>query len=129
MNKSRPDFFDSENTIIPRFELSKREVWPSKMFTIKLELKEFEKNNPGVPVYDASQGDGGASLGGIPKAELVRALNIFLPDEQTTMYGTPVGRADVRKAIFENYHKLDDACGLDSDNIIIGEGGRDLSGT
>jgi len=59
---SEPIYVDSPGQLVPKVGFDKRAVWPSKMFTIKLELKDFEAANPGVPTYDASQGDGGASL-------------------------------------------------------------------
>lgn len=121
-----PQFCDNEENRIPVSGYKKREVWPSKMFMIKLELDEFVKNNPGVPVYDASQGDGGMSLGGISKDEIARALLNYLPDDRTTKYGDPVGSLILRKAIFENYYRFDSDTQLTPDNIIIGDGGRDI---
>jgi aspartate aminotransferase len=96
------------------------------MFTIKLELNDFAKKHPDIPIYDASQGDGGLSLGGIPREELAEALIRFLPAQRTTMYGTPIGREDVRKAIYENYYKFDPSTELIPDHVVIGDGGRDL---
>ena len=37
---------------------------PSRMFLINKSLKVYQDKNPGSPVFDASQGDGGASLPG-----------------------------------------------------------------
>jgi len=121
-----PQYLDNAEHRVPLLRFNKREVWPSKMFTIKLELDEFTRDNPDMPVYDASQGDGGMSLGGIPKQEIARALLEYLPEERTTKYGDPVGSLILRKAIFENYYKFDSETGLSPDNIVIGDGGRDL---
>jgi len=126
MENNEPRYCDVREQQIPAFQVNKREVWPSKMFTIKLELQDFIKRHPDIPVYDASQGDGGSSLGGIPKDELAEALKRYLPDERTTQYGNPIGREDVRKAIFENYYRFDPETGLTPDHIIIGDGGRDI---
>jgi len=126
MNKSKPQYCDRSEHQIPIFSLNKRGVWPSKMFTIKLELNDFIKNNPGIPVYDASQGDGGLSLGGIPRKELAEALIRYLPEERTTQYGDPIGREDVRKAIYQNYYRFDKETGLTPDHIVLGDGGRDI---
>jgi len=123
---TEPEYVDTPAQTIPKVAFDKRGVWPSKMFTIKLELKDFETANPGVPTYDASQGDGGASLGGIPPEELAAALVKYLPKNCSTKYGDPVGRADVRKAIFENYHRFDSDSGLSPDRVVIGDGGRDI---
>lgn len=123
---NEPVYWDNPENRIPVIEFNKREVWPSKMFVIKLELSEFSRDNPDIPIYDASQGDGGMSLGGIPPDELAEALLRFLPSDRSTKYGDPVGRADVRKAIFENYYGFDTQTGLTPDNIVIGDGGRDV---
>ncbi len=122
----RPQYIDKKEHRFPVFRFSRREVWPSKMFTIKLELEEFTRNNPDKPVYDASQGDGGMSLGGIPKNEIAQALLNYLPEERTTKYGDPIGSFILRKVIFENYYKFDSETGLSPDNIVIGDGGRDI---
>jgi len=59
----QPVFFDPQALRIPSQALQKRNIQPSKMFLIKEELKTFAQNNPQEKLYDASQGDGGASLG------------------------------------------------------------------
>ncbi len=122
----KPSYCDSIDIRIPNFKLNKREVWPSKMFTIKLELNEFQKSNPTIPVYDASQGDGGMSLGGIPREEIARAIVEYLPTDRATKYGDPIGNEMIRKAIYENYYHFDSDTGLTPDNIIMGDGGRDV---
>ncbi|MEO0123172.1 MAG: aminotransferase class I/II-fold pyridoxal phosphate-dependent enzyme [candidate division WOR-3 bacterium] len=121
-----PQFCDKEENLIPVSKYNRRDVWPSKMFTIKLELDEFSKNNPNIPVYDASQGDGGMSLGGIPKQEIAEALLKYLPDNRTTKYGEPNGSFILRKAIYENYYRFDSDTGLTPENILVGDGGRDI---
>ncbi|MEO0162507.1 MAG: pyridoxal phosphate-dependent aminotransferase [candidate division WOR-3 bacterium] len=121
-----PQFFDKAENWVPIAKYPRREVWPSKMFTIKQELDEFIKDHPTVPVYDASQGDGGMSLGGIPKQEIAEALLRYLPEERATKYGEPNGSLILRKAIFENYYRFDLDTGLTPENIIIGDGGRDI---
>ena len=125
-NSSKAIYCDAPENVIPNQVVNKREVYPSKMFLIKLELQEFIKEHPDIPIYDSSQGDGGLSLGGIPREELSEALIRFLPNECTTKYGDPVGRIDVRRAIFENYYGFDHQTGLTPDHIIIGDGGRDI---
>ena len=44
------------------------DIPPSRMFLINKSLKVYHGTNPGSPTFDASQGDGGASLPGVPKA-------------------------------------------------------------
>lgn len=121
-----PQICDNEEHLIPVSKYNRRDVWPSKMFTIKLELDEFSKNNPEIPVYDASQGDGGMSLGGIPKQEIAEALLRYLPDNRTTKYGEPNGSFILRNAIYENYYRFDSDTGLTPENIVVGDGGRDI---
>lgn len=47
-----------------------QEIPPSRMFLIKKSLKVYQAQYPDLPIYDASQGDGGASLPGTPRAIL-----------------------------------------------------------
>ena len=49
------------------------DIPPSRMFLINKSLKVYQEKNPGAQVFDASQGDGGASLPGVPRAILERA--------------------------------------------------------
>ena len=121
-----PSYFDSSEHLVPISEMKRRLVKPSGMFTIKLELEEFIKENPNRNVYDASQGDGGFSLGGIPPVELTEALLRYLPQSRSTQYGNPIGREDVREAVFNHYYGFDAMTGLTPDNIIFGDGGRDM---
>ncbi len=121
----KPQPCENQRDMNPAMIFNKREVWPSKMFTIKLELDEFTRNNPDLPVYDASQGDGGMSLGGIPKQELAQALINFLPEARSTKYGEPNGSIAVRRAIFDNYYQFDSESDLTPEHIVICDGGRD----
>ena len=121
-----PKYFDSSKHLVPISAMNKRVVKPSGMFTIKLELGEFMQEYPDRNVYDASQGDGGFSLGGIPPEELAEALLRYLPQDRSTKYGNPIGREDVREAVFHNYYDFDSLTSLTPDNIIFGDGGRDL---
>ncbi|MBI4435644.1 aminotransferase class I/II-fold pyridoxal phosphate-dependent enzyme [Candidatus Uhrbacteria bacterium] len=83
------------------------------------------KEHPGVPVFDASQGDGGASLPGLSPQELAEALLRFLPQTHATSYGTPQGDVRVRRAIFQNHYHLSASLGLTLDHIVLTDGGRD----
>lgn len=96
---------------------------PSRMFLINKSLKVFQQKQPGVPVYDASQGDGGASLPGVPEALLDRAFE--LQKQHGTAYDMPFGTEAYRKAVAETYWKLDPTTGWGPANVIGTQGGRD----
>lgn len=117
-------WFDPEKSLIQPAPSSRRQLPVSNMFLIKAELETFKRQNPFLPVYDASQGDGGATLGGIHPEELSEALRKFLPKSQTTAYGKPHGDPRVRQVLLENYWKLD-VLGLTPDQMIVTDGGRD----
>ncbi len=96
---------------------------PSRMFLIKQNLKVFQQNHPDLPVYDASQGDGGASLPGVPPEILERAAAMQL--ERGTSYDMPYGTAHFRRAVVEDYWGLDASTGLGPENVVAAVGGRD----
>src|SRR5258706_16032504 len=95
---------------------------PSRMFLINKSLKVYQEKNPGVPVFDASQGDGGASLPGVPKAILERAAQMQI--EHGTSYDMPFGTEAYRKAVVEQYWKLDTGLGYGPANVLGTCGGR-----
>lgn len=96
---------------------------PSRMFLINKRLKVFQEKNPGLPVFDASQGDGGASLPGAPKEILERAAAMQI--ERGTAYDMPFGTDEFRRVIFEKYWKLDSGSGYSPANVVATAGGRD----
>ncbi|MCX6067438.1 MAG: aminotransferase class I/II-fold pyridoxal phosphate-dependent enzyme, partial [Chloroflexi bacterium] len=96
---------------------------PSRMFLINKSIKVYQEKNPGSPVYDASQGDGGASLPGVPRAILERAAQMQI--EHGTSYDMPFGTEPYRKSVVEKYWKLDPALGYGPNNILGTCGGRD----
>lgn len=102
-------------------ETMKRFVPGSNMFEIKKGLKLFLDAHPGLLIYDASQGDGGASLGGPPLQELCDAYLRFIT---STAYGQPHGDPRLRKVLLENFWKLD-SLGYTPEQIIVCDGGRD----
>jgi aspartate/methionine/tyrosine aminotransferase len=99
------------------------DIPPSRMFLINKSLKVFKEKNPDLPVYDASQGDGGASLPGTPKVILERALQLHL--EHGTSYDMPFGTDAYRKSVIEQYWKLDSSSGWGPANVLGAAGGRD----
>ncbi|HEY2981029.1 MAG TPA: pyridoxal phosphate-dependent aminotransferase [Anaerolineales bacterium] len=99
------------------------DIPPSRMFLINKSLKTYQEKNPGAPVFDASQGDGGASLPGVPKAILERAAQLQI--EHGTAYDMPFGTDAYRKAVVEQYWKLDASSGWGPANVLGTAGGRD----
>lgn len=95
----------------------------SRMFEISKSLKIFTAGNPDEPVYDASQGDGGASLPGVPVEILESAQKMQI--SHGTAYDQPYGCDEFRKALVENYWKIDSDINLIPQNFIACQGGRD----
>lgn len=96
---------------------------PSRMFLINKSLKVYKEKNPGSPVFDASQGDGGASLPGVSKELLERAAQLQI--EHGTAYDMPFGTEAFRKAVVEQYWRLEPGLGLGPANVVGTVGGRD----
>jgi aspartate/methionine/tyrosine aminotransferase len=96
---------------------------PNRMFYIRQSLNVYRQNHPGAPMYDASQGDGGASLPGTPPAILERAGQMQL--QHGTAYDLPNGPIEYRRAVIEQYWKVDAGLGITPENVIGTSGGRD----
>ncbi len=97
---------------------------PSRMFLIRDALNKYKaKMGADAPTYDASQGDGGASLPGVPVELLNRAHELQI--KQGTSYNQPWGTVQFRKAAAEQYWKLQPASGWGPENIVFVQGGRD----
>ncbi|MEL6524251.1 MAG: pyridoxal phosphate-dependent aminotransferase [Chloroflexota bacterium] len=97
---------------------------PSRMFTIKTALKTYlQKAGEGASSYDASQGDGGASLPGVPRKYLERAVELQI--EHGTGYDKPFGTVAFREATAEQYWGFQADTGFGPENIIFTQGGRD----
>ncbi len=97
---------------------------PSRMFLIRDALKKYkEKAGADAPTFDASQGDGGASLPGVPAEILQRATELQI--KHGTAYDQPWGTPMFRKAAVEQYWKLDASTGWGEANICFVQGGRD----
>ena len=99
------------------------DIPPSRMFLINKSLKVYQEKNPGSPIYDASQGDGGASLPGVPRQILERAAQLQI--EHGTAYDMPFGTDAYRKLVIEQYWKLDSSSGWGPANVLGTAGGRD----
>jgi aspartate/methionine/tyrosine aminotransferase len=95
----------------------------SRMFEINEALKIYLDREPGGTVFDASQGDGGASLPGVSKELLHSAHRLQL--EHGTGYDKPFGTPAYRRAVVEDYWGLDASTGWGPLNVIACQGGRD----
>ena len=99
------------------------QIPPSRMFLIKRGLKAFKDAYPERSTFDASQGDGGASLPGVSADILDRAHELQLI--QGTGYNQPFGTRTYQEAVFNEYWGLDAKWGLGPENVIATVGGRD----
>lgn len=99
------------------------EIPPSRMFLIKKSLSAYRAKQPDSLIFDASQGDGGASLPGVPLHILQRAAE--LQQAHGTAYDMPYGTDTYRKAVAEKYWQMDESLGFGAPNIMATVGGRD----
>ena len=125
VSNATPVLAVDEKNLIPVSDHLKQmaDIPPSRMFLINKSLKVYLEKNPGAKVFDASQGDGGASLPGTPKAILERAAQLQI--EHGTAYDMPFGTDAYRKAVVEQYWKLDADLGVGPANVLGTAGGRD----
>lgn len=93
------------------------------MFEIKEALVTYRREFPDGVIFDASQGDGGASLPGVPAEILDEAHR--LQCEHGTGYDKPFGTQMFRQAVVEEYWQLDASTGWGPANVIACQGGRD----
>jgi len=121
-----PEFVLPPEYQIPnnRYPASMMDIPPSRMFMIRDALTVYrQKVGADAVTFDASQGDGGATLPGVPVEVLENALKLQI--EHGSAYDQPWGTVRFRKAAAEHYWKLDAASGWTTDNIIFVQGGRD----
>lgn len=125
VSNETPVFAVPDENLVPvnNYPSNMMEIPPSRMFLIKKSLKAFTEKNPGEKIYDASQGDGGASLPGVPKEILEKAAAMQV--ERGTSYDMPFGTEEYRKVVAEDYWKFDQASGLTTANVLGTCGGRD----
>ncbi len=66
ISNTTPVFAVDEKNLVPVSDHLKQmmDIPPSRMFLINKSLKVYQEKNPGAKIFDASQGDGGASLPG-----------------------------------------------------------------
>jgi len=96
---------------------------PSKMFLINKALKTYTQDNPGSPTFDASQGDGGASLPGVPAEILEQAAAMQV--DHGTAYDMPFGTEAFQRSVIEEYWGVDPGLGIGPGNVVGTAGGRD----
>jgi aspartate aminotransferase len=120
-----PAFAVPEERLVPldHFLGTLEPIPPSRMFLINKALKVFRDKYPDLPTYDASQGDGGASLPGVPRAILERAAQMQI--EHGTAYDMPYGTDAYRKSVVEQYWKVDSGTGIGPANVLGAIGGGD----
>lgn len=121
----QPVFAVPQENLIPVHDyLSKMmDIPASRMFLINKSLKVFQAKYPGQPIYDASQGDGGASLPGVLPEILEKAAAMQI--KHGTSYDMPYGTDDYRRSVIEDYWKLDSSLGITPANVVGTAGGRD----
>jgi aspartate aminotransferase len=125
VSNTTPVFAVDEKNLVPVSEHLKQmmDIPPSRMFLINKSLKVYQEKKVGSPIFDASQGDGGASLPGVPRAILERALELQIA--HGSAYDMPFGTEAYRKSVIEQYWKLDSASGWGPANVLATAGGRD----
>jgi aspartate/methionine/tyrosine aminotransferase len=125
ISNTTPVFAVDEKNLVPVSDHLRQmmDIPPSRMFLINKSLKVYQEKNPGGKIFDASQGDGGASLPGTPRPILERALQLQL--EHGTAYDMPFGTDAYRKSVTEQYWKLDSSSGWGPANVLATAGGRD----
>ena len=125
ISNTTPGFAVDEKNLVPVSEHLKQmiDIPPSRMFIINKSLKVYQEKNPSSPIFDASQGDGGASLPGVPREVLQRAVELQI--EHGSAYDMPFGTEAYRKSVIEQYWKLDASSGWGPANVLATAGGRD----
>ncbi|MDD2694500.1 MAG: pyridoxal phosphate-dependent aminotransferase [Anaerolineales bacterium] len=120
-----PAFAVPEENLVPASNHLARmaPIPPSRMFLINKSLKVYLEKAPGQAVYDASQGDGGASLPGVPAEILEEAARLQF--EHGSAYDMPYGTDAYRSSVIEDYWRLDASLGIGPANVVGTSGGRD----
>lgn len=121
-----PVFAVPSEALIPvnGYPATQIDIPQSKMFVIKKLLETYRaKQGADAVTYDASQGDGGASLPGVSPELLDRANE--MQKKKGTGYDQPYGTDAFRKATAEQYWQIDAATGWGPTNIAATDGGRD----
>ena len=125
VSNTTPVFAVDEKNLVPVSDHLRQmmDIPPSRMFLINKSLKVYQEKNAGEKIFDASQGDGGASLPGVPREILERAAGLQI--EHGTAYDMPFGTDAYRRSVIEQYWKLDSSSGWGPANVLATAGGRD----
>lgn len=121
----KPTYSVPEDNLIPvvDYPSNMTPIPTSRMFVVKQALKTYKEATGSDVVYDASQGDGGASLTGVPTSILERAQEMQLA--KGTGYTSPAGTPEYKKSVAESYWQIDSSTGWGPANVISAQGGRD----
>jgi aspartate aminotransferase len=95
----------------------------SRMFEIRDALAVYRHAAGAAETFDASQGDGGASLPGVPLEVLDEAHRLQV--DHGSAYDQPFGCEPFRRAVVEDYWRLDATTGWGPANVLAAQGGRD----
>lgn len=125
ISNTTPVFAVDEQQLVPVSDHlpQLKEIPPSRMFLINKSLKVYQEKKPSAGVFDASQGDGGASLPGVPRPILERAAQLQI--EHGSAYDMPFGTEAYRRSVVEQYWQLNSASGWGPANVLGTAGGRD----
>lgn len=121
-----PRFVVPDENRVPVYDYPGRlaEIPPSRMFLIKKSLARYrDRMGADAETFNASQGDGGESLPGVPHDILDRAHELV--KAHGTGYDSPFGADVFRRAVIEQYWALDPALGWGTANVLATVGGRD----
>ena len=127
MSYTEPQYAVPDDHLIPVNDYPRRlmKIPPSRMFLIREALQTYRESNGAEAItYDASQGDGGKSLPGVPPEILQRAYALQM--EHGTGYDKPYGYDGFREAVVNLYWKLRPQSGWGPSNVLAGVGGRDV---
>jgi aspartate/methionine/tyrosine aminotransferase len=109
---------------VNRYPATMADIPPSRMFLIRDALKKYQEvARKDALTFDASQGDGGASLPGVQVEILQRAAEMQI--KQGTAYNQPWGTPQFRKLAADQYWHLEPDSGWGPENILFVQGGRD----
>ncbi|HSF83055.1 MAG TPA: hypothetical protein VLA49_17595, partial [Anaerolineales bacterium] len=120
-----PVFAVDDKNLVPVSDhlLQMEPIPPSRMFLINKSLKTYIQKYPEGKIFDASQGDGGASLPGVPPQILEEAVRMQI--QRGTAYDMPYGNNEFRKAVIEDYWNVDPDIEITPSNVLAAVGGRD----
>src|SRR4030042_2416151 len=129
--KNMPNPLETPVTVVPEDNLvpvsdhlgRMSDIPASRMFLINKSLAVYRQKYPNGITYDASQGDGGASLPGVSAEILERAAE--LQRDHGSAYDMPYGTDAFRRCVVEKYWRLDAGSGLGPSHILAPVGGRD----